>query len=105
MEQLLTIPVHFLILPSCNDSLCLAEGIYTNDDGLTKIRPDKYNQYELGYKQDLTTQDKNLTVSYARVNKATNYTNEVVNTSDKLQSVVIYNASAMGLNETTYSVQ
>jgi hypothetical protein len=58
------------------------------------------NRYQLTYTHDQGATPATLTLSVARSTMATNYDNDHVNNNDILDNVQIYNAKALGLDQT-----
>lgn len=96
-------PVDFHVHPKCDDKTCTATGDYLNDDGLVLDLEKNQNQYQMSFSMNVASTD--LSFSAKRLVSATNYKDGHVNKNDALGTVEIYNAKALGLSETTFTVQ
>jgi len=110
-EQLQAHPVTLHILPDCwetnTNGMCVAGGIYFNDDGLT-LDKTQFNMYQINYTHpEVQAGEFPSTLTMKVINKhvANPKTNKgAINANDFLGGVEIYN-SAEWLMNVPYSVE
>jgi alpha-glucosidase (family GH31 glycosyl hydrolase) len=93
------LPIDLHIHPSCNSdqSKCVAQGRYINDDGVSVEMENNTNFYEFTFDKDTSVSATAFTLNVTQKMNATDHENGVVNMNDAVNSIQIYNAAALGI--------
>lgn len=97
--------VDLLVLPSCSDTSCFADGDYYNDNDTSASLNNELNKYQLKFTNDYKTQPGKFLLEVTQLARAQNHENAVINQADALGKIQILNVKNSQIDSTaTYKV-